>query len=164
MIFKGSYTYDVTWYLEWILSIIAANTVVGCDLWRQSCQPWKLNQTLLRVLTSQASWSQSPSRLLSCFPFGSSFVARLSSLLSHFHWLLDVSSEMGNVHVACLYGFKQLTHKKKNTKGISDFSCYRVKSRVPPRRKTGDLGTRSNQKNQYGSPFKGNLGTSKLWK
>lgn len=112
MIFKGSYTYDVTWYLEWILSIIAANTLVGCDLWRQSCQPWKRNQTLLRVLTSQASWSQSPSQLLSCFPFGSSFVARLSSLLSHFQWLLDVSSEMGNVHVAFLYGFKQLTKKK----------------------------------------------------
>lgn len=77
----------------------------------QSCQPWKLNHTLLRVLTSQASWSQSPSQLLSCFPFGSSFAARLSSLLSHFHWLLDVSSEMGNVCVAFLYGFKQLTKK-----------------------------------------------------
>lgn len=56
------------------------------------------------------------------------------------------------------------SQKKKNIKGIRDIGGYRVKSLVPPRRKTGDVETRSNQKNQYGSPFKGNLVTSKLWK
>lgn len=69
------------------------------------------------------------------------------------------------MRVAFIYGFKQLTKKKKIPKESGTLAATEsVKSLVPPRRKTGDVGIRNNQKNQYGSPFKGNLVTSKLWK
>lgn len=94
----------------------------------------------------------------------SSFVIVPALLCHKLNWLLMslenlARSKMGNVSVAFIYGFEWFT---KNIKGIRDIRCYRVRSLVPLRRKTGDVGTRSNQKNQYGSAFKENLIISKL--